>query len=458
MLDMSRSVLLLGLLPMLGGILLFFDGGARVFSSNDEARFPLMARDILASGHWLLPEISGTPMLNKPPLQAWLIALVSWPENAVTQWTAVLPSTVAALGVVLATAWFGVRYFTLTVGVVAGLVLLTMVGVFDLARSPVPDMTLTLVISIAMAAFAAWELEGHRRALLLFYGLTGIACWVKGPAGLLPLAAALFYECIVHGWRGAQRLASPYGLALLASLVVPWWVLAARSGGTGFARDVVVRDMLLRYFTVEGSLWRRVGQPFGQAVTALLPWSLVLPFVLWPTAAETDSEPKSAPRLLLVWAATVFVLTALLERQRLRYYLPLCPPLALVIAVWISRFRSPWRTAMFASLWIVIAAGFAIGESVVVAQRERGTNFGQVLAQLASSPAPVFATDAPDIVSAFYLGRPVVVLPTVEAFARVPGPAYLITSERQADQVSLFRQVATCRVEGRTYALLRKQP
>jgi hypothetical protein len=65
--------------------------------------------------------------------------------------------------------------------------------------------------------------------------------------------------------------------------------------------------------------------------------------------------------------------------------------------------------------------------------------------------------DAPDIVSAFYLGRPVVVLPSLEALARVHGPAYLITSERQAERASSVRPVAVCRIGGRTYVLLRKQ-
>src|SRR6266566_4277067 len=55
--------------------LLGFDLGGRVLATNDEARFPMMARDIVSNGHWLLPEISGVPMLNKPPLHAWLIAL-----------------------------------------------------------------------------------------------------------------------------------------------------------------------------------------------------------------------------------------------------------------------------------------------------------------------------------------------------------------------------------------------
>src|SRR5262245_65517075 len=58
-----------------------FDLGRRVLATNDEARFPVMARDILAHGHWLLPETSSGPMLNKPPLHAWLIALAAWPRS-----------------------------------------------------------------------------------------------------------------------------------------------------------------------------------------------------------------------------------------------------------------------------------------------------------------------------------------------------------------------------------------
>ena len=85
--------------------LLGFDLGARVLATNDEARFPMMARDILSNGHWLLPEISGVPMLNKPPLHAWLIALGAWPTGVVSQRTAVVPSFLGALGLVAVTCW-----------------------------------------------------------------------------------------------------------------------------------------------------------------------------------------------------------------------------------------------------------------------------------------------------------------------------------------------------------------
>ena len=124
---------------------LFFVGiGSRGLVTNDEARFPLMARDILDHGNWLAPELAGEPMLNKPPLHAWLIALASLPSGAVTPRTAAIPSALAALALVLCTAWVGGRLFGLAVGTCAGFIVATMVGAFSLARSPLPDMTLTL--------------------------------------------------------------------------------------------------------------------------------------------------------------------------------------------------------------------------------------------------------------------------------------------------------------------------
>src|SRR5262245_66056688 len=80
-----------------------------------------MARDILANGHWLLPETSSGPMLNKPPLHAWLIALAAWPAGGVSQRAAVVPSFLGALVVVLLTCWIARRLFGPGVALVAGM-------------------------------------------------------------------------------------------------------------------------------------------------------------------------------------------------------------------------------------------------------------------------------------------------------------------------------------------------
>ena len=78
--DRRPALRRLAALLAVSAVLLFFDFGARLYTTNDEARFPMMARDIVRNGHWLLPEINGVPMLNKPPLHAWLIAIAAWPS------------------------------------------------------------------------------------------------------------------------------------------------------------------------------------------------------------------------------------------------------------------------------------------------------------------------------------------------------------------------------------------
>ena len=120
-----------GLVVLLLGVratLLFFDLGSRVLSTNDEARFPMLARDILSEGPWLLPRLDGIPHLNKPPLHAWLIALASWRTGAVTPWTASLPSVLAALVVIFATYRVARRLFDPATALVAGLTVLPPAG------------------------------------------------------------------------------------------------------------------------------------------------------------------------------------------------------------------------------------------------------------------------------------------------------------------------------------------
>ena len=87
----------LGWIALAAAGLIGLDLGVRALTTNDLARFPLLAQDILARGDWLRPRLNGAGYFNKPPLLAWLIALASWPAGRVTEWTAVLPSAAAVV-------------------------------------------------------------------------------------------------------------------------------------------------------------------------------------------------------------------------------------------------------------------------------------------------------------------------------------------------------------------------
>src|SRR5262245_13217091 len=178
------------------GLLVATDLGARTFATNDEARFALLAQDVLSRGDWLHPRLNGQPYYNKPPLQAWLITVVSWPAGHVTQFTAVVPSALAAVAAALAVWGLGRNLFGTDAARAAALTLTTMQGVFLHARLPLPDMLLTAVVTAALWAYVRMLRGiGSRWTIFwrwtVFYGLVGVAFWAKGPVGFLPLGVAL---------------------------------------------------------------------------------------------------------------------------------------------------------------------------------------------------------------------------------------------------------------------------
>lgn len=456
--DVKRARLYVALLAVVILSLYLLDLGGWIFLTNDEARFPVMARDILTSGHWLVPEIAGTPMLNKPPLHAWLIALASLPVGAVTARTAALPSVITGIGIMLATGWLGARLFGPTAGMISGFLCATTVGLFSMAHVPLPDTTLTLAITAAMCAFALAEFEHRRGALTAFYGATGLAFLAKGPVGLIPLGVALVFALVTSGWRGPRRLLSLPGLVLLGLLVIPWPLLALRTGGHGFVDTVVVNEVHGNYFGLDSLHWRRLTHPFELAATHLLPWAILIPLAAWSAVREPDPERARRLRLPLVWASIAFILTALSERQRWRYYLPLVPPAALLVAAWAERFRARRGAVQIAAACaaLVVVALF-VGGRYQASNRQRRNDIADVVRMMRSAPAPAFALDSPDIVFEYYLDRAVVPLTEYRDFAGTPGPAYLIASERVARSApASVDRMAVARVDGRPLVLLKK--
>jgi 4-amino-4-deoxy-L-arabinose transferase-like glycosyltransferase len=456
--DVGRLILVLaGSLP-----LLFFDFGRRFLATNDETRFPLLARDILAHGHWLLPQLNGVPHLNKPPLYAWLIALTSWPTGAVTQRNAALASLLAALAVVLGTYWIASRLFGRRVATLAGLIAVTTAGVFTQARIPMPDMALCAAFTAAMAAYVAAEFEGRRTWLILFYAAVGAAFWLKGPAGLLPLAVVITDTLAAHGWQGPARLGSVPGLALLGLLLAPWPFLAAAAGGARFVHTVVVNDLLLWYVPLRGWSWRLMTEPFGQAFTILLPWSLILPAALWTTTRTADPDRGRRLRLLLLWLVVMFAFLAVSAQQRFRYYLPLCPPVALLLAAWYSRLPLKRPAVVFASVWMLVAGGLSIGQAYTAAWHNAGSSLRVSTSQMQQAPAALYAVDVPELVFTFYLDRPVTLLPSYTDFERaVPAgrDAYLLIAPGAVPPASTaVREIGTDRLNRRPISIIRAAP
>jgi 4-amino-4-deoxy-L-arabinose transferase-like glycosyltransferase len=345
------------------------DLGQRILATNDEARFPLLAQDMLTRGAWFFPQLNGVAYNAKPPLLVWLIALASWPAGAVTQLTAVLPSAAAGVGLALVVYAAGRAMFGVEAGRLAALALVTTQGWVLHSRVPMPDMLMTLFLTAAVAML--WPMTRGRSGpwWLGFYGAAGAAFWAKGWAALAALAVAVAWAAASRRAGRWRALRLPAGLLLLAAIIAPWYLgkLLLERAAMG---QVFVQDSLLWYLPRSPNVL--IGPPqhlFG----ILFPWALVAPLAAWQAvrAIREDRAERDGLLFLLVWSLALLVCFGIAEQQRLRYYLPLAPPAALLVGWWGARAVEtrggaggvPWR------VYAVIGAVLAVSAALSLALR-----------------------------------------------------------------------------------------
>ncbi|RZM07382.1 MAG: hypothetical protein EOP68_13995, partial [Sphingomonas sp.] len=119
------------------------------------------AREMLAGENWLLQPFAGAFRTKKPPGQSWLIAASMFATRVQNEYTARLPSALAATGLALLLASIGARLAGRRVGLVAGLMTLTCYGVQVRARLAEADMALALCVALSHAGVLMPLLRGR---------------------------------------------------------------------------------------------------------------------------------------------------------------------------------------------------------------------------------------------------------------------------------------------------------
>ena len=114
-----------------------------------------IARNMLTSGDWVTPRLNGVAYFEKPALRFWMVA-ASYLIFGVSDWAARLPMALASVALCWLVAYFGRWAFrdepSESVGIIAGVVMATCVGLFLFTRILIPDVALTLTTTVAMLA------------------------------------------------------------------------------------------------------------------------------------------------------------------------------------------------------------------------------------------------------------------------------------------------------------------
>lgn len=328
--------------------------GAVGFRDPDEGMYAEIAREMLASGDWIVPRFNGVPYVEKPPLMYWLTAAtfaVAGPSESSARIWKVLPM----LGSICLTYLLGRRLFSRRVGSLSALIQATTLGSFLFSRIAEMDPLLLFGITlsaygIVLAAAPEWSSArvGHRRAGLWFWLGIGIAVMSKGLLGfMLPVALLVLWGLVRRDGAVIGRVWSWGGIIAALVLVVPWHVAAAIKV-PGFVQFYLLDNQILRFFGERAYVedGRSLGTVafLGITIYAMFPWAHYLGGALStilqaaPGASAPDRHARLRdPRLrfLLGWLLLVLGVFALSSFKLEYYALPALPAAALLVAAFI---------------------------------------------------------------------------------------------------------------------------
>jgi 4-amino-4-deoxy-L-arabinose transferase-like glycosyltransferase len=320
----------------------------------DEGLNAEASREMLESDDWVVPSFNFQPRTAKPALLYWLQALC-YRQFGVNEFAARLPSAVAALLSVLLTYELGRRMFGKTVGLLGGVILISTVQVCVLAHAATPDAVLLAALCLTFALF--WHGYTYdRRLWLMTTGLgCGLAVLAKGPVGLVLPAAVVGYFLLAR--RESYRLFDrrlAVGVVVFLLVAAPWYVLVGVETRGRFLKAFWSRENVGRFAAaMEG----HSGPPYYYLVTLLVgltPWCVLLGPALWDALrvarssrrvpCEDDSsrgtrlEPR-ATTFLIAWVAVWVGFFSIAQTKLPNYVLPAYPPLALLTASFLDRWR-----------------------------------------------------------------------------------------------------------------------
>jgi hypothetical protein len=311
-----------------------------------------IARNMLQSGDWVTARLDGIAYLEKSPLKYWMMA-VSFKIFGVHDWAARIPIAMATVLLCWLTARFGAWAFGRRAGMYSGLVLATCVGLFLFTRILIPDVILTLTITLALWSLLRALEEGERhptRWAMTMWAAMGTGLLLKGLiAAVFPVAAGLLYLFLTRQLfvRKTWKLLRPFsGMALFLAIAAPWHVLATlrnppyldftmhseRGSYHGFfwfyfINEHVLRFLNMRYPRDYNTVPRLYFWLFH--LLWLFPWSVYLP----ATVRLSYRKPDRASRvrlLALCWAGFILIFFTFSTTQEY-YSMPCYPALALLL-------------------------------------------------------------------------------------------------------------------------------
>lgn len=341
-LTMLRSSWLKDLLLLTLITSLFFGAflGSRNLSAPDELRYSEIPREMVVNHDYVIPKINGVKYFEKPPFFYWM-QVASIKIFGLNEWS--LRFATAFMGIlgVLATYLFTRRLYDRKTGWAAALILSSMSLYFAMAHVITLDMTVSIFITISIYLFYLATRASPKNMQYYLWGACVAAAgamMTKGLIGIIfPGAMVALWFLIFQRWKMIKQLHFISGIILFIVLVTPWHILAQLQAPE-FLRFYFIDQQFLRYTT---SIAHRSQFPLFYVPVILLgtlPWIFFLPKTLlalkhirWKNRAQYENEI-----FFISWFLFIFLFFSASNSELIPYILPAFPPLAILIAHYLT--------------------------------------------------------------------------------------------------------------------------
>lgn len=361
-------------------------GSVRVLTFH-ETVFAQPAKEMLATGNWVLPRIAGEPFLDRTPLTAWTIAASISIFGSDAEWVVRLPAVLFGVATALLIGMMTARWFGERAGLLAALIELTTVQMLTFARLAEADTLLCFTVTAAMYCFALGNVPSPRGRVesrwlpVAFYAALAASFMVKWLFGPAFIGLGCFAYCLISRERRAWKfLFDPRGIAAALVLTLPWLALAYREYPLLLAAFI---DNHFRRF--DGGMGAR--EPwfayFYLVPFLLLPW---IPYAVPTIVSRLRDSQRREPywAFALCWFVPGMALLSLSAFKAKHYAIPLHAPLVVASAVGLHEYLlRRERTAGRLLPWAIGAALLAGAAGIGVILWKRPSDYA-ALAGLAA--------------------------------------------------------------------------
>lgn len=338
--NLNSKILHLGLIAGAALVVWGATCGLWSLSGADEARYTLIAKELLDNGNVFLLTVNGAPYDQKPPLVFWLFAVALKACGGETiSFAPRIVAVIFALITLCCTYLCGRKLLNARAGLYSAFILATFPIFMNQAVKARLDMIFTAFIAIAITAIITREPDkpvSWLRAFGIWAGLTG-AFLAKGPLALLIVLVFIILYAASNGknwWRVMCQLRFGYGLIFVLAVIAIWLAIEIHLVGLSFVTNQIGGETVER--VMQGDHKNPVWYYFAHIFETIGIWLFVLLTTIYMLIRRKLNRMPQL-KIWLFWFLPGFILLTLASGKRVTYLLPLLPPLALFIGFYVDQ-------------------------------------------------------------------------------------------------------------------------